>query len=303
MSSTQAELDQYLNRKYKGKPWRRLTTDEIKGLGDKALLEQLDALEKLEKQKAEKKAKIQRMADGEEEPYDPSVWTPNEVKPDEERSFYGPNGDIPDNITNEQMDEFIASERQRIYRNVITPPRSEKYLDIFKNKYPDIPVEKIKKGFFTVKDGKETAEGAMVRKNQAKRHVRVRRLTVEEQAEREIKYGKEDKTVVAYASIEQTKMIQDHVYGNSDGVDVESLKMPAPGRDAAGVFARRPPIDVIPEGTPDDKELFEPEEDLLHPITYQEMPVTDLIKEQQDKLKINELERGIPPQVSNDKKD
>jgi hypothetical protein len=300
MSSTQQELDQYLNRKYKGKPWRRLTTEEIKALDDKVLLEQLEALDKMEKAKAEKMAKIQRMADGEEEPYDPSVWAPNEVKPDEERSFYGPNGDIPDNISSEQMDEFIASERKRIYNNVITPPRSEKYLAKFQEKFPDIPKEKIQKGFFTVKDGKETPEGAMVRERQSKRHTRVVRLTKEEVEKREAENGPEDTRPVAFASIEQTKLIQDHVYSNSDGVDVESLKMAAPGRPAGGIFARRPPIDVIPEGTPEDKELFEPEEDLLHPITYAEMPVTDLIKEQQTKLKVNELERGIPPKASND---
>lgn len=293
MPSTREELDQYLNRQYKGKPWRRVTTEEIVAMGDKDLLERIEELNKIEKSRAAQKAAILARIDGGDD--DPIL--PNEVKADEQRSFYGPNGDIPDNISEEQMDAFIADERKRIYWTVTSPPRNGKYLDVFKRKYPKISPDKIKSGFFLIKDGIETPEYAQVKERQEKSHVRARLLSKEEQAEREVLYGKENKAPLAYASIDATRMIQEHVYAQSDGVDMESVQMAVEKRGGGSIVAKRPAIDVIPEGTPSDKELFEPEEDLLHPVTYAEMPVGALHGEQKDKLKTSELERGVPPKV------
>ena len=48
MPATREELDTYLGRTYKGKPWRRMTKEEIEALGDNELLGRLKELEAID---------------------------------------------------------------------------------------------------------------------------------------------------------------------------------------------------------------------------------------------------------------
>lgn len=301
-SITKEKLEAYLNKEYKGKPWRRLTAEEIAATGDEQLMGRLKELEQISKVK------------NAEEFHDPSVWLPNEVKPTEERQLWGPNGDIPDDVTDEQMDTFIANERRRIFSVVTSPPRSEKYLAIFQRKYPDIDIEKLRNGFFLVKDGVESPEWKAIKKRQEDSHVRARKLDREEVAKRVAISGPENEEALGYADPGVTARLHQEIFANSDGVNAASLNMSAPGREMGGRFSKPIPFEIKPD------DHYVPEEDTVRAVVIpfgegeeaalptreafaeafmeQENKANKLTAEQREKLKETELVRGLPPKAA-----
>jgi len=304
MPATREELDTYLGRTYKGKPWRRMTKEEIEALGDSELLGRLKELEAIHNKKK----------NGEEAIIDPSVWLPNEVKPNESRELWGPNGDIPDDISNEQMDEFIDKERKRIYSVITAPPRSEKYLHIFQAKYPDVDINKLRNGFVLSKDGVDSPEWSMIKDRQEKRHIRARKLSHAEVSQREAISGPEKTEAIGHADFATTARLHAEIYANSDGVSVASLQMPAPGRIGGAGMTRPAPFEVM------EDDHYIPEEDSVKPIVIpfgegeeaelpsegafaeafseQQNKISEMSKAQRDKLKETELDRGIPSKVA-----
>jgi len=153
--TTQEKLDKYLGRKYKGKKVRRLTAEEIEAL------KEVMAEEKEEELKALEEARI---AEEKAPPKEPEEWADNEVKPDEHFdaseeagglafSDMMKMGDAAVEKFFKELDDKIAKERARLYKNVRSPPRSDKYIEFFKKKHPDRTEEEIRAGLVLKKDG------------------------------------------------------------------------------------------------------------------------------------------------------
>jgi len=287
LAARKEKFDAYRNRKYNGKPWRRMTNQEIADLGDAALSERLRELDPVNFPSKPKTKKSVNVGGKEIEISDDI----REVQPDEE-FVLGEGGDLPCNTDEDwaSLDKAIAKERKRIFKIRSTPPRTDRYLEVFKEKYPDRTEKEVKEGFVLTE-----TEHANLRDRQEKRHKRAGRLTNAEVERREA-IAPENKTALAYASLEETTRIQNEIFQNSgvDGKHMQKL-MAKSRRDA---YIKKMKFEVM------EDDEFSPEEDLLDPDAYWhsepvrryvEMPVDQLINEQRESLATTELVRHIPP--------
>ncbi len=281
MPTTKEKLEAYLNKTYAGRKWRRLSKEELDQLSDAELIERANELDAIE-------------------PYQP-----NEVKPDEQRELWGPNGDIPDDVTDEQMDSFIDNERQRIYSIISSPPRSEKYIDIFKRKYPNIDEKIMREGFIMSSD--QWAD------RQARRdgsNVKAKKIDGMEISKRVAEGKVEEVAPIGFADRSAIAAIHSAIYAGSDGVDRSAIVIKSPD----GSIIKMKPLLVESEVCPDDH--YEPIHDTVKPIVIpfdgeeipsdeeygeafkgQEEAFTKMIEHQREALKSAELERGIPPKA------
>lgn len=281
------KFDAYMSRKYNGKPWRRLSDEEIKSLGDKELLGRIEDLND-----------VIKIVDGVVvESSDSREITGNQ------EFIIGAGGDIsgPDGrpLASDEdfarLDDEIASERKRIYRLVTAPPRTGRYLEIFKRKFPNKTEQEIMNGFVLSENGVDTPDYTAWRERQNATHKRAgkNRLSHVEVARRE-SISPENTDALAYADPNAMMAIHREVLGNSLGADTKQLK-----QDMDVGF--RQSIINSKKFLVGDDEGFVPEQDLVDPEIYKltgdiyELPVDEYTKKQKDSLKITEIVRFIPP--------
>ncbi len=293
-------FDEYMGRQYKGKPWRRLSNEEIVALEDKELLEQIESLGKLGTKPLQPDDDTDDIVvkDG----VVVSSSDPKEVTGNQE-FVIGHGGDIggPDGRaynTEEDwanLDIEIENERKRIYRLVTSPPRTGKYLAIFKKKFPNRTEKELMEGFVLSENGKHSQDYTdwMARQEATHKRAGSNRLEHAEVARREA-IAPENTDALAYGDPNSTMAIHREVLGNSIAGASDHLdKHMAVGRRASTIAKYK--FDVA------DDDGFVPEEDLIDPERYRlngdaiEMPVDELTQQQRDSLKITEVVRNVPP--------
>lgn len=287
-------FDEYLNKQYTGKPWRRLTNEEVILLSDKDLLNQIEALTKIS---GDDKVVVRESDGAIMESSDSREITGGQD------FVVGHGGDIggPDGRAYEteedwaRLDADIATERSRIYRLVTSPPRTAKYVEIFKKKFPNRSEKEIMNGFVLSEDGVDAPDFAAWKERQDASHKRAgaNRLEHVEVARRE-EIAPENKEALAYADNNATMAIHREVLGNSVGNVTKHLQDTMNKGYRESQIAQRK-FDVA------DNEGFVPEEDLIDPERYKlngdavDMPVDEMTQQQRDSLKITEIVRHVPP--------
>jgi len=282
-------FEEYMNREYKGKPWRRLSNEEIVALEDKDLLNQIESLSKLSDDTLVMNGPVVMESSDERE------ITGNQ-------SFVvGHGGDLggPDGVAYEtdedwaKLDVEIEDERKRIYSLVTSPPRASKYLDIFKKKFPNRTEKELMAGFVLSENGVHSQDYNDWMDRQNKSHVKSgeNRLEITEVARRE-EVTPENKDALAFGSNETTMAIHREVLREYKVASNDiNNKMKEGFRESIIAQSK---FEVA------GNDGFVPEEDLIDPIRYKnngdavEMPVDELFKQQRDSLKITEIVRHIP---------
>lgn len=302
----QAEFDAYMNRQYKGKPWRRLSEEEIVALEDAELLAQLESLSKIVSDPNPTTEPILTVRE------DGAIMhssDPDEVTGDQEYvlggalvggDITGPNGNA---LWTEEdfarFDETIANERDRIYRLVTSPPRTGKYLEIFKKKFPNRTEKELSEGFVLSENGVESEDFTAWKDRQETSHKRSGSGLLDgvEIARREAIAPEDKETVVAYADANATKKLQEYIIGKTTGTKHTKALTKVQDGHRKSIINRY--MFEVEEG-----DGFVPEEDLVDPEIYLlnqdtvEMPIADMIRSQRESLNGGDLVRGIPPKVA-----
>lgn len=299
----QEKYDAYLNRQYKGKPWRRLSNEEIILLKDAELLARLNELNGIVP--PEDKATFTN-ENGEQETV---IYKedPREIKSNEQY-IVGPGGDLPFDSPEDwdKFDQTISSERKRIYRLITSPPRTDRYVDVFKRKFPNKKEEDIRAGFVLSKDGVNTPDYDEWIERQNKSHKRSgkSRLSKEERDRREA-IEPENVEALAYADTTATLKIHREILGNSGVGEHVARRM----------FRDSKKVEIT------ENDHYNPDDDIVKPVVVsiedgenneldtistetlgkfdealqdQVAIANERIQKQKDSLKITELVRHIP---------
>ena len=320
LAERRSQFDAYMNREYKGKPWRRMTNEEVAALDDESLRQRLAEINALHGPKPEKEFIT---VDGEQVELLPDT---REIRSDEPFVLgFGGDASNPDGTKCEteedwaRLDQSIASERSRVFRIISSPPRSDRYVETFKRKFPNRTEDEIRKGFILRQNGIDAPDFTAWQERQEDSHVRSgrNRLTQEQVAAREEENGPENLTPVRYANLEDTIRIQNAILHNSPGVNLENARqmmlrgqgnseetnademLKREKKAKRDAYIEKQKFEVM------ETDEFSPEEDLLEAEpywnssptrVYVDRPVDDLLKTQNESLKITEIVRHIPPQ-------